>query len=49
MGSKALKNLVLGGIGSFTVVYASKICASDQVSKNYFGMLLFFLYIYSFA
>jgi amyloid beta precursor protein binding protein 1 len=39
-GSEALKNLVLGGIGSFTVVDASKVCASD-LGNNYFGMLLF--------
>ncbi|CAM6070645.1 unnamed protein product [Sphagnum tenellum] len=34
-GSEALKNLVLGGIGSFTVVDASKVCASD-LGNNYF-------------
>jgi amyloid beta precursor protein binding protein 1 len=34
-GSESLKNLVLGGIGSFTVVDASKVCASD-LGNNYF-------------
>jgi hypothetical protein len=47
-GSEALKNLVLGGIGSFTVVDASKVCASD-LGNNYFGMLLFLPYVSSLA
>jgi molybdopterin/thiamine biosynthesis adenylyltransferase len=47
-GSESLKNLVLGGIGSFTVVDASKVCASD-LGNNYFGMLLFLLYDSSLA
>jgi amyloid beta precursor protein binding protein 1 len=33
-GSEALKNLVLGGIGSFTIVDASKVSASD-LGNNY--------------
>jgi amyloid beta precursor protein binding protein 1 len=33
--SESLKNLVLGGISSFTVVDASKVCASD-LGNNYF-------------
>jgi hypothetical protein len=45
-GSESLKNLVLGGIGSFTVVDASKVCASD-LGNNYFCMLLFLLYLSS--
>lgn len=35
-GSEALKNLVLGGIGSFTIVDASKVSASD-LGNNYLG------------
>lgn len=37
-GSEALKNLVLGGIGSFTIVDASKVSASD-LGNNYLGEL----------
>ncbi len=47
-GPESLKNLVLGGIGSFTVVDASKVCTSD-LGNNYFGMLLFLLYVSSLA
>ncbi len=47
-GSESLKNLVLGGISSFTVVDASKVCAFD-LGNNYFGMLLFLLYVSSLA
>lgn len=39
-GSEALKNLVLGGIGSFTIVDASKVSASD-LGNNYLGELRF--------
>jgi amyloid beta precursor protein binding protein 1 len=45
---EVLKHLVLGGIGSFTIVYASKVY-SFNLGKNYFSMLLFFLYISSLA
>lgn len=38
-GSEALKNLVLGGIGSFTIVDASKVSQSD-LGNNYLGELL---------
>jgi len=38
IGSKALKNLVFGIIGSFIVDDASKVCASD-LGNNYFSML----------
>jgi amyloid beta precursor protein binding protein 1 len=48
IGSEALKNLVLGGIDSFIIVYASKVCAFD-LGNNYFGMLLFLLYVSSLA
>jgi len=48
MGLEALKNLVFGGIGSFTIVYASKVYAFD-LGNNYFGMLLFLLYVFSLA
>jgi hypothetical protein len=48
LGLKALNNLVLGGIGSFTIVYASKVYAYD-LGNNYFGMLLFFIYIFPLA
>jgi amyloid beta precursor protein binding protein 1 len=48
IGLEALKNLVLGGISSFTIVYASKVCGSD-LGNNYFGMLFFFLYVSSLA
>jgi amyloid beta precursor protein binding protein 1 len=48
IGLEALKNLMFGGIGSFTIVYASKVCASD-LGNNYFGMLLFLLYVSSLA
>lgn len=37
-GSEALKNLVLGGIGSFTIVDASKVSPSD-LGNNYLGEL----------
>ncbi len=47
-GSESLKNLVLGGIGSFTIVDASKVYASD-LGNNYFGMQLFLLYVSSLA
>jgi hypothetical protein len=39
---------VLGKIGSFIVVYDSKVCASN-LGNNYFGMLLFLLYVSSLA
>lgn len=35
-GSEALKNLVLGGIGSFTIVDASEVSVSD-LGNNYLG------------
>jgi amyloid beta precursor protein binding protein 1 len=40
IGLEALKNLVLGGIGSFTIVDASKVSASD-LGNNYLGELCF--------
>jgi molybdopterin/thiamine biosynthesis adenylyltransferase len=43
---EALKNLMFGGISSFTVVYASKVCAPN-LGNNCFGMLLFLLYVSS--
>ena len=36
-GAEALKNLVLGGIGSFTIVDASKVEAKD-LGNNFFGI-----------
>jgi molybdopterin/thiamine biosynthesis adenylyltransferase len=46
--SKVLKNLVLGVISSFTVDNVSKVCASN-LGNNYFNMMLFLLYVSSFA
>jgi hypothetical protein len=46
--SKVLKNLVLGVISSFTVDDVSKVCASN-LGNNYFNMMLFLLYVSSFA
>jgi amyloid beta precursor protein binding protein 1 len=43
IGLEALKNLVFGGIGSFTIVYAF------DLGNNYSGMLLFLLYVFSLA
>jgi hypothetical protein len=48
IGSKVLRNLVLGVINSFTLDDAFKVCAFD-LGNNYFDMLLFLLYVFSFT
>lgn len=45
-GSETLKNLVLGGVGSITVVDGSKVEVGD-LGNNFMGMLRGSLYAYT--